>query len=62
MKAKQGWKYKEASSLLIKNGFRETRKKGDHHIFERDGRIVSIPQRPNAMIMRRIIKENDLIV
>lgn len=45
------------------NGFYYSRHNGDHAIYVNDrGRHISIPQKLECVIARRLIKENELII
>lgn len=51
--------------ILKKNGYTLQRTKGDHEIWVKDGKHISIPNNAkciNIMITRRLIKENNLRV
>ena len=62
-KTRRQWSFREVDRLLRENGYKRVRSSGSHTIYERakgKGNAVSIPHSPNAMIMRRLIKENGL--
>ena len=47
--------------IVKKNGFSYNRHNGDHAIYVNDsGRHISIPQKLECVIARRLIKENKL--
>lgn len=51
----------KAERVLMRNGFEYVRTKGDHVIYKRDGKTVSITCcHLNEMLWKRIIKENNL--
>lgn len=52
--------FKEFCRLLNNNGFECTRNKGDHYIYKRGNRTITINRNPNQMVMQRLIKENNL--
>lgn len=57
------WKHNEFEKILKKNGFLYDRGKGSHSIFKNgDGRHISVPKSMNAVIIERLIKENNLII
>lgn len=62
MTRKHEYTYAEFRRILWANGYKEARTNGSHHIYKRNGDTVVVPNKPNAMIVRRLIKEHDLIV
>ena len=55
------WKIKEFLRVLKKNGYTYSRHNGDHYIYvSRNGRHISVPQKPVDVIIRRLIKEHEL--
>lgn len=46
--------------IAIKNGYVYSRHNGDHAIYVKNGKHISIPKRLNSCIARRLIKENNL--
>ena len=57
------WKHNEFEKILKKNGFLYDRSKGSHSIFTNgDGSHISVPKSMNAVIIERLIKENNLII
>ena len=55
------WKLKEFLRVLRKNGYTYDRHNGDHHIYvNKDGRHISVPQKPADVICRRLIREYNL--
>lgn len=53
--------FKEFVKIVKMNGFYYDRSNGDHSIFVNDkGRHISIPQKLECVIARRLIKENNL--
>ena len=54
--------YRDFSRVLKANGYSLSRKKGDHDIWVKAGKCsISINfRKPNMMVMRRLIKENNL--
>lgn len=57
------WKQNEFNKILNKNGFFCKGGKGSHSVFRsNDGRHISIPRSMNAVIIERLIKENNLNV
>ena len=55
------WKIKEFIRVLRKNGYYYNRHNGDHHIYvNKNGRHISVPQKPVDVIIRRLIKEYEL--
>lgn len=52
---------REFIRIVRKNGFLYNRHSGDHAIYVNDnGRHISIPQKLESVIARRLIKENNL--
>lgn len=51
---------KEMQRILEGNGFRLSRRSGDHFIYTDGRRTVSINYRINKMVALRLIKENNL--
>lgn len=52
---------KEFRRLLIDNGYKYERCRGDHMIYSKNGRIISFNIiKLNRMVARRLIKENNL--
>ena len=55
------WKIKEFLRLLEKNGYYYSRHNGDHYIYvNKNGRHISVPQKPVDVVCRRLIKEHEL--
>lgn len=46
--------------IVRKNGYLYNRHNGDHTIYVKDGKHISIPRRLKCVIARRLIKENNL--
>lgn len=62
---KKTWTAREFETMLRKNGFEYARCNGDHKIFKRNGRVITINVRGNGlnrMVARRLIKEYALEV
>ena len=54
---------REFIRIVRRNGFTYNRHNGDHAIYVNDrGRHISIPQKLECVIARRLIKENNLII
>ena len=54
---------REFIKICKANGFYYSRHNGDHAIYVNDeGRHISIPQKLESVISRRLIKENELII
>lgn len=54
---------REFIKICKSNGFYYSRHNGDHAIYVNDeGRHISIPQKLECVIARRLIKENELII
>ena len=54
---------REFIKICKANGFYYSRHNGDHAIYVNDGgRHISIPQKLEGVIARRLIKENELII
>ena len=52
---------KELERLLKKNGYALVRYSGSHKIWGKEGfNCISVPQSLNAMVVRRLIKSNNL--
>lgn len=46
--------------IVQKNGYTYSRHNGDHAIYVKDGKHISIPHKLECVIARRLIKENKL--
>lgn len=53
-------KDRDFHKMIKANGFVVVRKTGDHIIYERNGKHMSVPVRVNPMVARRLCKENNL--
>ena len=54
---------REFIRIVKRNGYEYSRHSGDHAIYVNDrGRHISIPQKLECVIARRLIKENNLII
>lgn len=53
---------REFIEICIANDFRYDRHNGDHAIYVKCGRHISIPKNLESVIARRLIKENNLII
>lgn len=51
---------KEFIRIVKRNGYSYSRHNGDHAIYVRDGKHISIPYRLESVIALRLIKENKL--
>lgn len=51
---------REFIKIVVKNGFYYARHNGDHAIYVKNGKHISIPHRLECVIARRLIKENKL--
>lgn len=51
---------REFIRVVQKNGYLYNRHNGDHAIYVKDGRHISIPQKLECVIARRLIKEHKL--
>lgn len=51
---------KEFIRIVKRNGYSYSRHNGDHAIYVRDGKHISIPHRLESVIALRLIKENKL--
>lgn len=51
---------REFIRVVQKNGYLYSRHSGDHAIYVKDSRHISIPQKLECVIARRLIKENNL--
>lgn len=55
------WKIKEFLRVLERNGYYYSRHNGDHYIYvNKNGRHISVPQKPADVICRRLIREHKL--
>lgn len=52
--------FKKFTDILKNNGFSFSRQKGDHFIYIRNGKHVSIPKSIKSVVALRLIKENNL--
>lgn len=55
------WTQREFIKVCIANGFQYNRHNGDHAIYVRNGRHISIPKKLECVIAQRLVKENNLI-
>lgn len=46
--------------MVRRNGFTYNRHNGDHAIYVKEGRHISIPKKLESVIARRLIRENNL--
>lgn len=46
--------------IVRRNGFTYNRHNGDHAIYVKEGRHISIPKKLESVIARRLIRENNL--
>lgn len=53
---------REFIRVVKRNGYTYNRHNGDHAIYVKDGRHISIPQKLECVIALRLIKENNLEV
>lgn len=53
-------KFRNVKRILIDNGWKIDRYSGDHAIFIKDGKHISVPNHPNGLIIRRLFKENGI--
>lgn len=54
---------REFDKVLRQNGFHYVRNSGSHSIYENDrGKHISVPPSMNMCVIRRLIRENNLIV
>ena len=53
-------KFREVKRILIDNGWTINRHKGDHTIFIKDNKHISIPFNPNGLMLQRLFRENDI--
>ena len=51
---------REFIRVVQRNGDTYNRHNGDHAIYVKDGRHISIPQKLECVIARRLIRENNL--
>ena len=60
----QPYSFRDFTKILKNNGYFEVRISGDHHIFKKDGvsDIITVSQKPNPCICRRLIKTYSLAV
>ena len=55
------WTAREFIKVLKKNGYVYSRHNGDHYIYVNEsGRHISIPQKLECVIAKRLIKEHNL--
>lgn len=53
---------REFIKIVKKNGYQYNRHNGDHAIYVKNGRHISIPEKLKCVIARRLIIENKLRV
>lgn len=51
---------REFIRIVRNNGYSYNRHNGDHAIYKKNGRHISIPHRLESVIARRLIKEHEL--
>lgn len=56
------WTHREFVKVVRNNGFTYNRHSGDHAIYVKDNRHISIPQKLECVIARRLIREYNLII
>lgn len=55
--------FKGFTSVLEHNGYALSRVKGDHYVYKKDNaKQIVVNIRPNKMVIRRLIKENNLLL
>ena len=54
--------FREWKNIIESNGFDLVRQSGDHHIYKKNGKTIVLSMPPNRMVMRRIVKEHDLVI
>ena len=55
------WTSREFLRMLKRNGYTYSRHNGDHYIYvSKSGRHISVPQKLECVIARRLIKEYEL--
>lgn len=54
--------YRKFEEVLKNNGYVKIRTSGGHNIYSNGKNTISINQKPNKMVVRRLIKENNLEV
>lgn len=57
MKRKVTWTTREFKKMLRENGYELVRSKGDHFTFKKGSDTITINNRINVMVARRLIKE-----
>ena len=53
---------REAKRILNKNGFSFVRKRGSHNQYSKCGKTITITDKVNPCIWKRLVKENNLNV
>ena len=53
-------KFWQVKRILIDNGWKIGRYSGDHAIFIKDNKHISIPETPNGLMLQRLFRENDI--
>ena len=56
------YSFRDFTKILRRNGFYLARCRGDHYMFKKGGKNVTVNRKLNMMVARRLIKENDLEV
>ena len=56
------WTYRKFVRLLLDNGYAKVRTHGSHTLYSNGTNTISINNHPNKMVIRRLIKENNLKV
>lgn len=59
--SKKNYNIREFKRILVNNGWVYDHQTGDHEIWYKDGKHISVPLRnKNPMLFRRLINENEL--
>ena len=53
---------REYHKILIHNGFELVRQRGSHYIFQRGSEHVTMNRDINLMVIRRLVKEHNLVL
>ena len=51
---------REVEKILRKNGYTYKKQNGSHIHYEKDGNVIVITNKINAMVWRRLMKENNI--
>ena len=54
--------FREWKNIIETNGNDIVSQSGDQHNYKKNGKTIVLSMSPNRMVMRRIVKENNLVI